>query len=161
MVMKRRPLKITSAKAWATAPLTASADADADARHHEADLVDHAVAEHAPQVVLDDRVEDREARHDDADVDEQLGAREAPRQRVDRHLGGEGAQEDGPVGVASGYASVSQLWSSGKPGLDAEGEEDQPRRQRPVQPDVAELDGSGVDGPASARRTAAARPRRR
>ena len=41
--------------------------ADSDSDHHEADLVDHAVAENAAQVVLDNGVEDREHGHDGSD----------------------------------------------------------------------------------------------
>ena len=52
-----------------------------------------AVGEHAAQIVLDHGEEDREHGHRRADVDQQLGAGEAARQRVDRDLGGEGAEE--------------------------------------------------------------------
>ncbi len=82
---------MTSLKAWATAPLRASAVPIPIPHDHEADLVDHAVGQHPAQVVLDDGVEDGEAGHDGADVDQELGARKAAGQGVDRHLGGEGA----------------------------------------------------------------------
>ena len=66
--------------------------ADSDATDHEADLVDHAVAQHAAQVVFDHSVKDREAGHDHANVYQQLGTRKAPRQRIHGDLGGHGTE---------------------------------------------------------------------
>jgi hypothetical protein len=100
--------------------------ADADADHHEAELVVEAVGEHAPQVVLDHRVEDRERGHGRADPDQDLGAREAARQRVDRELGGERRQEDRAGDGRFGIGVLQPVVQQREGALDAEGEEDQP-----------------------------------
>ncbi len=117
--------------------------ADADAADHEAELVDQAVGQHAPQIVLDDRVEDRETRHDGADVDEQLGAWETACKGVDGDLGGEGAQEDRARGRGLGVGVREPVVQQRKTGLDAKSDEYEPRRHA-VEADVVELQAASV-----------------
>ena len=92
--MNSRPLNRTSLNACDTAPLIAQSVPIPMPTDHEADLVDHAVGQHAAQVVLDHGIKDRERGHRRADQDQDLDAAdlragEAARQRVDRDLGRE------------------------------------------------------------------------
>ena len=115
---------------------------DPDPADHEADLVHHGVAERASEVVLDHGVEDREAGHERADVDQHLFAREPPRQGVHRHLGREGAEEDGaggrPFRIRVDQPAVGQRERRLHPYRD----EDEPRGQS-LQSHRAEVEASG------------------
>ncbi len=63
-------------KAWRDGSVDGQGRSDTDAAHHEPDLVDEAVGQDPPDVVLQYRVKDREGRHEGAEPDQQLGARE-------------------------------------------------------------------------------------
>ena len=95
-------------------PVDGQFRADAHANHHEANLVDFAVAEDTTQVVLNDGVENRKARHDRTDINQQFRPGKAAGQRIHRHFGGKGAEENGPGG--SGFRirirqPVVQKWN--------------------------------------------------
>jgi len=118
--------------------------ADPDADHHETDLVDHAVHEHAPQVILDHRIENGERSHRGAEQDEHpdstdLCAGETACQRVDRHLGRERRQEygarHGRFGVRIGGPVVQQREHA----FDPERDEDQ-QRARTIQSEVRRVE---------------------
>ena len=97
----------------------------ANAHNHEADLVDHAVRQHPPKIVLDDGIEDRKARHDGPDVNQHLGSGETACQCIYRHFGRKGAQEDrtGRCGFRVGVRQpVMQKRESA---LDPEGDKNQ------------------------------------
>ena len=117
--------------------------AEPDADDHEADLVDHRVAQDAPEVVLDDRVEDREQAHHRAHVDQGLLAAEAAREAVHRRLGGEGRQEQGAGGGGGRVGVDDPVVEDREADLDAEGQEDQPGGHG-VQLHGAEGEGPGV-----------------
>ena len=106
--------------------------AEPDPHHHEAQLVDHAVAENPTEIVLDHGVEDREGRHQRADVEQDLDTHElyagkGPGEGIDGDLGGKGAKKDrappGGLGICVGEPAVQKR----KGTLDADGEEDQGR----------------------------------
>jgi len=86
--------------------------ADADPGDHETDLVDDAVGEDAPHVVLEQRVHDAVEHHEQPHPDEQLGAGKTAQQHVHGGLRGERRQEHG--------ATPRRLWIGVR----------QPRRQR-------------------------------
>ena len=79
----------------------------ANAYDHKTDLVDHAVSQHPPQVVLYDGEKNGKAGHDGADVYQRLGAGKTAGQRVDGDLGREGAQKHRAGGGGLGVC-VSQ-----------------------------------------------------
>jgi len=116
--------------------------ADADTHHHEAELVVEAIREHAPEIILDHRKEDRESGHGGADPDQHVGSRETARQSVNREFGGEGGKhhrtEDGCFGVGILQPVVEQ-W---KGAFDAEGDKDEPRTEAD-ETELVKGDGAG------------------
>ena len=99
----------------------------ADADNHKADLVDHAVAQHAAQIIFNNRIEDGKHRHGRADVEQAFGAGKTARQHIDRGLGGKGAQKNraGGRGLRVGiHQPRVQEWEGA---FNANAEEDQPR----------------------------------
>ena len=135
------PLKITSLNAWGDRARKGQGSADADAADHESDLVDHAIGEHPPQVVLDDRVEDGKAGHRHADVDEHLRARKAAGERVHRDLGGEHAEVHGAGRRRLRIGIGQPVVHEGKRALDPERcEQQQPRDA--VRTDLPEREGT-------------------
>ena len=88
---------------------------NADSAYHESYLVDQAVGQNSPEVVFNDRIEDRECRHNRSDPDKGLGTRKAPGQGVNSTLCSKSAQEYGP-GNCSLRIGVGQPWMEKRPG---------------------------------------------
>ena len=105
----------------------AHARPQADAYYHKADLVDHTVAQHAAQIVFNNRIEDGKHRHSRADVEQEFGAGKTTRQHIDRGFGSKGTQEDRASGRGLWVGIHQPRVQEWKGAFNANAEENQPR----------------------------------
>ncbi len=104
--------------------------ADADAGDHEPDLVDDAVGQDAPHVVLQQRIDDAVEHHDETDVDQDLGAGKRAQEHVDRGLGRERRKEHGAAPRRLGIGIGNPGGQRPCAGVHEKSGEDQPMRGR-------------------------------
>ena len=108
-------------------PVDGQFRADAHADHHEADLVDFAIAEDTTQVVLNNGVKDGEKGHEATYEQEDVGSGKEAGQHADGALRGKGAKKYRTRGSSLGVAVRQPNVQAGKSGLDADSEEDERR----------------------------------